>query len=90
MAANTRLCGVILLPPMTLPQEFHTLVVRPDKTIQFLAVFPLYPEEMDLKLKRGAQALFPGFDRNQTSELLQIDRPSAADKPPRKKLFGLF
>lgn len=76
-ADDTGLCGVILLPPRLLPREFCTLKIDEEKTIHFHAVVPLHADEMELKLKRGAEALFDGFDRRQVSELLDPRRPSS-------------
>lgn len=75
-AVNTQLSGVILLPPLTVRPEFHQLVVDDAKTIHFHAIIPLHANEMDLKLKKGAEALFDGFDRDGVSELLNAGRGS--------------
>ena len=53
--------------------------------IHFHSILPLYKEEMDLKLKKGAEELFDRFDANQVSELLNLKRQNLA-----KKFFGLF
>lgn len=82
-ASNTRLCGMILLPPVAAPPEFQELRVSDDKTIYFHALVPLHADEMDLKLKKGAGALFDGFNDHGVSEILNPARPSslpAADK----------
>jgi hypothetical protein len=76
-ADNTGLCGVILLPPLRLPPEFYTLKIDEKKTIHFHAVVPLHADEMELKLKRGSDALFDGFERHRVSELLNPFRPSS-------------
>lgn len=79
-ATNTRMSGVILLPPITLPMEFHELVIDSAKTIHFHSVVPLHPDEMDLKLKEGAEALFPGFDKHGVSEILDPGRESVVGR----------
>jgi hypothetical protein len=84
-ADNTRFCGAILAPPLMVPEGFRWLKVSPELEINFFALLPLYQEEMDLKLKRGAEALFDRFDKHRVTELVQINRKNVA-----KKLFGFF
>ncbi len=79
-ASNTQMTGVILLPPITIPQGFHELVIDAEKTIHFHTVVPLHADEMDLKLKEGAEALFDGFDKNGVSENLNPGRKSVVTK----------
>ena len=90
MAANTSMTGIMLLPPITLPQDFHELTINSDKTIHFHGVIPLHSDEMELKLKKGAEALFDGFDRHGVSEILNPTRASVVARkrswfPFRKK-----
>jgi hypothetical protein len=75
-ASNTKLCGAILLPGVTVPPGFHRLEA-PGKTILFHSVVPLHADEMDLKLKVGGEALFDGFDKHGVSEILDPARPSS-------------
>lgn len=73
-ADNTRFTGAAILPPVRVPQAFWTLPVDRDKTISFLAVYPLHEGEMRLKLERGAQALMDRLARHRVTELLDIGR----------------
>jgi len=84
-APNTALCGAMIVPPILIPKESHALTVSPEMQIHFYAVVPLYQEEMELKLKRGAQALFDRFDRHGVSELVDVKRKNVA-----RKILGLF
>jgi hypothetical protein len=84
-APNTRLCGAIIVPPLTAPDEFNTLVIDADKVISFYSVLPVYQAEMDLKLRKGADALFDRLSAKHVTDLVDIDRPDVA-----KKRFGLF
>jgi len=52
-APKTRLCCALILPSPTVPEKFISLEISPEKTIYFLAVLPLYAEEMQQKLKEG-------------------------------------
>lgn len=76
-ADSTRLCGAIILPPLRIKPEFHQLEISPEKTINFYAVVPLHADEMDFKLKHGAEALFDGFDKYRVTELIDSARPSS-------------
>jgi len=87
-ANNTKMSGVILLPPVTVSEDFHELVIDEDKTIYFLSTIPLHEDEMDLKLKEGAEALFDGFDKNDISEILIPSRNSIVEKKRSWFSFG--
>lgn len=86
LAENTALNTLLLLPPIVLDDAFRTLQL-PTKSIDFYALIPLYTEEVELKLKKGTDALFDGFDEYGVNEILRIDRPNTVKK---KKRFGLF
>ena len=55
------------------------------KTIAFMTLMPLYPEEMDLKLKKGAEALLDRFDAKNIQDVIEPGRSNVA-----RKRFGLF
>ena len=84
-ASNTRLCASILLPPISAPRGFDTLVIDESKTIEFLAVVPLYPEELALKMRRGVQALTRKLEAAGVSDQIDPARRNVA-----KKRWGLF
>ncbi|HEY1789596.1 MAG TPA: suppressor of fused domain protein [Verrucomicrobiae bacterium] len=84
-AANTKFCCALIAEIRRAPKEFGTLTVSPEMKIHFYAVVPLYKEEMELKLKSGAEALYERFNRHGISELLDIKRRNVATK-----MFGLF
>lgn len=85
-ADNTQLNTMVLLPTIIFGEDFHTLELN-GKSIGFYKLIPLYSEEVDLKMKKGVEALFEGFDKLGVSDIVQINRPNTAKK---KKLFGLF
>ena len=87
-ASNTAMSGVILLPPVSIDRGFYELEIDPEKTIHFHAVIPLHGDEMDLKLRKGAEALFEGFDRQGVSEILNPARPSTAGGKKKWWQFG--
>lgn len=73
-APNTKLTGVVLVPPVTTDPAFRELRIDGTKTIHFHALVPLTSAEMRLKLDKGAEALFEGFEKHHVSELLDIGR----------------
>lgn len=75
-SSNTLLSGMILLPPISIAGDFYTLKIDDAKTIHFHALVPLHDDEMDLKLRQGAEALFDGFSRHGVSEILNPSRRS--------------
>lgn len=87
-ARSCAMSGVILLPAVTLPESFHELVIDGEKTIRFLSVIPLHADEMDIKLREGADALFEGFDRDGVTEILSPQRPSSVKRKRSWFPFG--
>lgn len=86
-ADDTKLCGMLVVPPLGAPDGFATLEVSPDKTIFFYQLMPIYAEEMDLKLRKGAEKLIELFDRHKIDVVVNPRRPNVA---ARKKWLGLF
>jgi hypothetical protein len=84
-AANTQLCGAIIVPPLIAPDGFATLEAE-GRTIEFFAVIPLHADEMKLKLEKGTDALYDLLDAAELTEILDVDRPSVV--PRRRKFFG--
>ncbi len=76
-APNTKLCCSLLLLPVLVPDDFLELTLSDDKTIRFYSLVPLYEEEVDFKLKQGADALVERFEEAEVSELLDIKRKNA-------------
>lgn len=85
-AENTELNTMLLLPTIVFGEGFHELKLK-EKPINFYSLIPLYHEEVELKLKKGVEALFDGFDKHGVTDILDIHRANTAKK---KKWFGLF
>jgi hypothetical protein len=79
-AENTKLCCCLVVPPVTVPEAFHQLWLSDDKIINFYAVLPLYAEEVDFKLKHGAEKLLERFDKLGVNEVLEIRRKNACKR----------
>lgn len=79
-ADNTKLCCALLLSPVRCEEGFETLKISEEKTIHFFSIIPIYKEEMDVKLEKGAEALLEGFDKHGVTELLDVKRPNVCKK----------
>ncbi len=82
--ANTNFVGVMVAPPYWLPSEFFQLHTAGDETISFYNLVPLYQEEMELKLQKGADELEERFEAEHVGFILNTGRTNVV----RKK--GLF
>ena len=82
---GTKLNTIALLPTVMFDEGFKELKLK-NKTIKFYSLVPLYREEVDLKLRKGIDSLFHGFDKYGVTDLLDINRPNTA----KKKFLGLF
>jgi hypothetical protein len=76
-ASNTGFASILLLPSVLHPAARH-LVAHDDVTIEFMALWPLYPEEMELKANHGLEALRTAFAAADVTDLLNIHRPNVA------------
>ena len=79
-APNTKCCGALISVPLLASQEFWKLRVSDEKTIHFYSVIPIYKDEMDFKVKHGADPLIDKLCEREISELLNIGRPSVCKK----------
>ncbi len=77
--------GAIVLPPVTAPEDFGTLQLDDGRRITFMTIVALYPEEMDLKLKKDAEALLDRFDAKNIQDVIVPGRVNVA-----RKRFGFF
>jgi len=78
---DSGLCGVLIAPPVAMPPDFPVLT-HAEERLEFLAVVPVYAEEMQLKVERGTEVLFERFDAHDINEVLVPNR--------RKVAGGLF
>jgi hypothetical protein len=77
-ADNTDLGCMLLLTALSLPEEFQTLEISPDKTVQFYTLYPIYREEMELKMEQGVDALIDRFEVYDINDVLNLARPNTA------------
>jgi hypothetical protein len=84
---NTQLGCMILFPSISLSGDFFELKINDNKIINFYCLYPLYKEEMDFKLKKGADALIEKFEKFNIFDDIDINRKNTCLK---KGLFGLW
>lgn len=73
-APNTKLCCLMLMGPVFCGEGMGQLVVSPKKTIQFYQAFPIYKEEMELKLAEDMDALLQALVAANIDDLFDINR----------------
>ena len=86
LAAGTKLCAAMLLPPIGVPEEAQLVRLPDGDLVNLYVVHALHQEELSLKLDRGLDPLLDAFDRHEVSEVLDPKRRNAA----RRGLFGIF
>lgn len=86
-APGTSLSGMILLAPARYPEEFFQLEVSPGRTVSFWSLVPLHADEMELKLKKGTEALLELLDAAGVTDLINPARPSVA---PRRRRWRFW
>jgi hypothetical protein len=84
---QSKLAGMMVTIPTTVesPKEFFTLTFSPEKEIHFFSLIPLFNEEMDYKLKHGADSLSAKLAKAGVNEIINIERKNLC-----KRIFGLF
>jgi Suppressor of fused protein (SUFU) len=75
-ASNTNLQCALLLPSPTVPDDFDILNLDPDPEIRFLAVVPIYEDELNFKLQFGLEELLEKFEAAGLTDLIDPQRQS--------------
>lgn len=76
--ANTGFIGVMATVPFWMPEEFFEAVTPDGESIAFFLLIPVYPEEMELKLREGPAELARGFDSIGLAPAIDPRRANAA------------
>jgi hypothetical protein len=82
LSNKTVMNGIILLPPIRVNEEFHTLKIDDEHSVHFYCLVPLFDEEMSFKLNKGSDALTDKFDKYKINELVDLERKNTC-----KRLF---
>lgn len=77
-ARNTRFSGALLLPPSHADEKFLQCRLGSKRVVNFLAVYPVYPEEMKLKLSRGIDTIYERFEKHDITEVINLTRVNTA------------
>ena len=75
---GTAFAGVVVTPMITVGEEARVIRVADGTEINLLAVVPLHPEELAVKVQHGTDALVEVLDRGGISEVLDPARQSYA------------
>ena len=83
LADNTKFCGAVLYLPADQngPKVVQPVPVRTSKKVMLYVVVPVYEDEMDMKLKKGARWLEDDLRAlpDHAGFIVNIDRPSVAE-----------
>jgi len=77
-AENTRLSGVLLINPEDVKEGAAVCQLPNGEEVNFYQMIPLYEEEMDFKIKRGAEALLGKMKK--VSAVIDINRRNVCKK----------
>lgn len=87
IADNVNFIGFVIGPPLLVDDNFQQLKTPDGKIINFYALYPVYQEEMNVKLKKGIDKLAALFNKHQVTELVNVNRPCVVDDKPWWKPF---
>jgi hypothetical protein len=70
---GTDFISTILAPNFSYPESFATIEGE-SKTIKLFTAMPLYPEELELKMEEGSNALFDKFEEFGLEDMVDLKR----------------
>ncbi len=73
-------CALLLPPMLVVPSDFSRVELD-DRVINFHAVWPMFPSEVEYKLTHGLESLLDRFEKHQVTELVEIDRANTCASP---------
>ncbi|MBY0507288.1 MAG: suppressor of fused domain protein [Bryobacteraceae bacterium] len=65
------------MPPVLVPEFREPLLLPAGERIQFMAIYLLHEDELELKLSGDLDQLFERFGETEVSERFNLSRPSA-------------
>ncbi|MEM1024107.1 MAG: suppressor of fused domain protein [Myxococcota bacterium] len=69
--------GVLVLPPVALMPEVEWVEID-GEPVRFMALVPVYKDELEFKVQRGVDALLERFDKRDINEVFSKERPRVA------------
>lgn len=77
-APDTKLCGSLIVPPLTAPPGFEEFAVDGRRSVRILGVLPLFAEEMEMKVRHGLDALWDVIGASELTDVVDPHRPNLA------------
>jgi hypothetical protein len=77
---NTKTCCWLTVSPPWFDKGFKTLKLPDGRKVDFLAMIPIYKEEMEIKLSKGAGALSDKLADLPLTEFMNPNRKNVAAK----------
>lgn len=74
--ADTEFEGVVIMDSATLPEEFQEMKLG-DDALYIYTVVPVYPEEMEYKVKNNIDSLINAFVAARIPDIVWVDRPTS-------------
>lgn len=87
-AAITGFTCLVLYHSSIAPTEFNSLRMHENKVVDFFTLYPVYTEETDFKLRKGAEPLFNRLVAGGVTDVVDIKRKSVCPAGFWKKLLG--
>lgn len=84
---NRFVCALMMPPGIALPTDVAVLDLPDRRRINFYAVWPLHQSEVDLKLNKGLDTLIDRFERQQVTELIDVNRAAVVAPGPWWKFW---
>ena len=87
---STEAVGVMLIPPVSLPERFARLRVGEGDAgiLNFWALVPLTLDELDLKIRAGTPTLLEKMEKAKLSDILEPGRSSVLKPRGLKRLLS--
>lgn len=80
LARGLPFCAYAFFPSLTLPLEVHQAIGPDGEPVHVLALYPLYLDELELKLRLGADALFDRLMDAGVTDVFDPHHPSVATR----------
>ncbi len=80
-AENTGFCSMMLLTPLNKDYQRVDFALKGKGRINFYQLFPLYEEELDVKMSKGLNELFARFSDEDLVPVINIERQNYGLEP---------
>jgi len=83
LGPGVRFSAAALGPSISLPRGFNGIEAGPDRIVWYFSLLPIYPEERELAIREGTEALFERLRLAGVTDLLKVRRRNVA-RPARR------